>query len=70
MKALLDVYMARGCITIQLKLLDAATLRQAQLTPERYENLQIRVAGWNVLWNNLSKNEQEAYILRAERAEL
>ena len=34
--------------------------------PEKYKNLQIRVCGWNVLWNNLSRSEQDAYILRAE----
>ncbi len=66
MKALLDVYMARGGMCIQFNVFDAATLRDAQLAPERYENLQVRVAGWNVLWNNLSKKEQDAYILRAE----
>ena len=32
----------------------------------KYKNLQVRVCGWNVLWNNLSRAEQDAYITRAE----
>ena len=27
----------------------------------------VRVCGWNVRWNDLSKEEQDAYIIRAER---
>jgi len=34
--------------------------------PEKYPGLQIRVCGWNVLWNNIAKSEQEKYIERAE----
>ena len=41
-------------------------LRDAQLHPENYKNLQVRVCGWNVLWNDLSKAEQDAFIIRAE----
>jgi formate C-acetyltransferase len=65
-RALLDVYLARGGMTIQFNVLDASILREAQLAPERYRNLQVRVAGWNALWNDISKKEQDAYILRAE----
>ena len=65
-KALLDVYAARGGMVIQFNIVDAETLRDAQKAPERYRNLQIRVAGWNALWNNISKKEQDAYIQRAE----
>ena len=66
-KALLDVFAARGGMTIQFNVFDADTLREAQLRPERYENLQVRVAGWNARWNDISKKEQDAYILRAEK---
>jgi hypothetical protein len=44
----------------------AEELRDAQAHPERYENLQVRMCGWNVRWNDLSKTLQDAYILRAE----
>jgi len=38
----------------------------AQANPERYENLQVRVCGWNVRWNDLSRHEQDSFIRRAE----
>ena len=66
MRALLDTYMHRGGMSIQFNVLRPEVLRDAQEHPERYRNLQVRVCGWNVLWNNLSRAEQDAYILRAE----
>ncbi len=65
-KALLDAYAARGGMVIQFNVFDASVLRDAQKKPEQYRGLQVRVAGWNALWNDISKKEQDAYILRAE----
>ena len=28
-------------------------------------DLQVRVCGWNVLWNNLSRREQDSYLIQA-----
>ena len=66
MRSLLDVYTDNGGMSLQFNVLNAKILREAQNAPEKHKNLQIRVCGWNVLWNNLSRAEQEAYILRAE----
>jgi pyruvate-formate lyase len=66
MKSLLDVYCNGGGMSLQFNVFRAETLRDAQIHPEKYKNLQVRVCGWNVLWNNLSRAEQNAYILRAE----
>lgn len=66
MKGLLKTYMRGGGMSIQFNVLDTGTLRDAQKKPEKYRNLQVRVCGWNVLWNNLPKDEQDAYIRRAE----
>ena len=38
----------------------------AQTHPEKYENLQVRVCGWNVRWNDMPKVEQDKFILRQE----
>ncbi|NLE55834.1 MAG: hypothetical protein GX617_12915, partial [Lentisphaerae bacterium] len=38
----------------------------AQEHPDKYQGLQVRVCGWNVLFNNMAKKEQDAYIFRAE----
>lgn len=66
MKSILDVYTENGGMSLQFNVLNPTILREAQKSPEKYKNLQIRVCGWNVLWNNLSRAEQEAYIVRAE----
>ena len=66
MKALLSQYYANGGLMMQFNVFDAEELRDAQAHPEKYENLQVRVCGWNVRWNDLPKVEQDAYIRRAE----
>ena len=66
MKALVRLYHKNGGSVIQFTVFSADELRDAQAHPEKYENLQVRVCGWNVRWNDLSKKEQDAYIRRAE----
>ena len=44
----------------------AGNLRDAQAHPEKYENLQVRVAGWNIRWNDIPRKEQDEYIARIE----
>ena len=68
MKAVLDAYEQGGGMAIQFNVFDLQTLRDAQKHPEKYRSLQVRVCGWNVLWNNLSRPEQDAYIERAEKS--
>ena len=63
--SLIDTYMAHGGASIHFNVFDTEKLKDAQLHPEKYQNLQVRVCGWNVLWNNLTRDEQNAYILRA-----
>ena len=66
MKILISRYFDNGGFVIQFNVFDAEELRDAQKHPERYENLQVRVCGWNVRWNDLPRAEQDAYIRRAE----
>ena len=66
MKALLDTYEQGGGASMQFNIVDPKTLKKAQQEPEKYQNLQIRVCGWNVLFNDLPRVEQDAYIERAE----
>lgn len=70
MKALLFTYMQGGGMSIQFNVFDLDTLKEAQKHPDKYRNLQVRVCGWNVLWNNLSATEQEAYMERAAHTAL
>lgn len=64
--AVLYTYISKGGASIHFNIFNADVLRDAQKHPEKYQNLQVRVCGWNVLWNNMNKHEQDAYIRRAE----
>ena len=66
MRTLIKRYFDNGGLVIQFNVADPQTLRDAQAHPEKYENLQVRVCGWNVRWNDMPKREQDAYIRRAE----
>ncbi len=66
MKATLDTFMECGGFAIQYNVLDPATLRAAQKEPEKYSTLQVRLCGWNVLFNDLTKTEQDEFIAQAE----
>lgn len=66
MKAIVRLFHRNGGSVVQFTVFSAEELRDAQAHPERYANLQVRVCGWNVRWNDLSRAEQEAFIRRAE----
>ena len=66
MRSLVEIFHKNGGSVIQFTVFSAEELRDAQAHPEKYENLQVRVCGWNVRWNDLCKTEQDAYIRRAE----
>ncbi len=66
MKALVRIFHRNGGSVVQFTVFSAEELKDAQAHPEKYENLQVRVCGWNVRWNDLSKAEQDAFIRRAE----
>ena len=65
-KGILMTYLKKGGQSIQFNIFNTENLRDAQKNPEKYKNLQVRVCGWNTLWNNMDRKEQDAYILRAE----
>ena len=66
MYGLLMTFIKRGGHAMHINVFDADTLRDAQKHPEKYQDLQIRVCGWNVLWNNISRVEQDGFIKQAE----
>ncbi len=65
MYSTLVTYMKLGGFAIHYNVLDASTLRAAMEKPEDYPNLQVRLCGWNVLFSNLSKEEQLEFIKRS-----
>lgn len=66
--SILKTYFALGGMALHGNVFDAATLRAAQNEPEKYQTLQVRVCGWNAYFVNLSKAEQDAFIMQAENA--
>ena len=65
--ALLTTFMAGGGGSIHFNVLSPEVLVKAQAEPEKYRNLQIRLCGWNVRFVNLSRQEQDEFILQASR---
>lgn len=66
LSSLIRTFIARGGSGIQFNIFDAQLLREAQKDPEKYENLQVRVCGWNSRFNDLAKEAQETFIAQAE----
>ena len=52
---------------IQFNVVDSAVLRDAQEHPEKYPNLQVRVAGYSAFWIDLPKGTQDSIIARSEQ---
>jgi formate C-acetyltransferase len=64
--ALIRTFADLGGMAIQFNIFDAKELRNAQLHPEQYANLQVRVCGWNVRFIDLAPAEQTVFITQAE----
>jgi len=67
MYSTLKTYLRLGGFSVHFNVLSPEVLRAAQAHPELYPNLQVRVCGWNYLFQNLKREEQDDYIVRAER---
>ena len=65
-RILVERFFAGGGVAMNINIVSPETLRDAQKHPEKYENLQVRVAGWNIRWNDIPRKEQDEYIRRVE----
>ena len=66
---ILATYFKNGGQCIHLNCFDSALLREATAHPEKYPDLQVRVCGWNVKWNDLSPQEKRHFIATTEALE-
>lgn len=57
-----------GLDMIQFNVIDAKTLREAQMHPEKYQNLLVRISGYNANFVELDKFVQDAVIERTEHS--
>jgi len=62
----IETAMNLGLQEIQFNVVDAATLREAQKHPEQYQNLVVRVSGYNARFVDLNKFVQDAIVERTE----
>ena len=63
----LKTYIVRGGFSVHYNILDTDVLKDAQKNPENYPNLQVRLCGWNAIFANLSKEQQDEYITRSAK---
>ena len=66
--ALLRAYGKVGGTCLQVNVIDAATLREAQEHPDEYRNLLVRVTGYNAYFVGLGKEIQDEIIARESHA--
>ncbi len=66
MVATLETYNKLGGFAVHYNVLDAEMLRDAQKNPENYENLQVRLCGWNARFVSLDRVLQDDFIKRAD----
>lgn len=61
-ESLLTTYMKKGGFAVHFNILNPEMLVEAQKEPEKYQNLQIRICGWNVRFVDLDKAQQDEFI--------
>ena len=66
--ALLRAYNEVGGTALQINVIDAKTLRDAQRNPDAYANLMIRVTGYNAFFTQVGRELQEELITRTEHS--
>jgi len=64
--ALIKTYMNLDGYHIQFNCVNAETLKEAQLSPEEYRDLVVRVAGFSAYFVYLDKTTQDELIMRTE----
>ncbi len=65
----LETYFKNGGQCIHVNCFDSALLKDATAHPDKYPDLQVRVCGWNVRWNDLSWQEKQHFIATTEGQE-
>jgi pyruvate-formate lyase len=64
--SLVETHFSQGGQELQVAVLDAGVLRDAQAHPERHGDMLVRIAGFNTRFVDLAPVEQEELIRRAE----
>lgn len=67
---ILDGYTEKGGHHLNVNVFNRETLIDAQKNPEKYPQLTVRVSGYAILWNNLTKAQQDEVISRTFHEEV
>lgn len=62
MESILGLYLGEGGFALQFNVVSPDMLRDAQINPEKYKNLQVRLCGWNVYFTDLEREVQNNLI--------
>lgn len=65
--ALMKTFRSKHGFYLNIDVVDTATLIDAQMHPERYPNLPVRVAGWSARFTTLCKDWQDMIIQRTQQ---
>jgi len=63
---MIKAYLRKGAFHVQFNIVDSRMLKDAQLHPENYRGLMVRVAGFTQYWVELGKQIQDEVIARTE----
>ncbi|HOJ19843.1 MAG TPA: 4-hydroxyphenylacetate decarboxylase large subunit [Ignavibacteriaceae bacterium] len=63
---MIRAYLRKGAFHVQFNIVDSRMLKDAQLHPENYRGLMVRVAGFTQYWVELGKQIQDEVIARTE----
>ena len=66
LRDLVKVYMANGGAEIQFNVVSTETMRKAQVHPEEFRDLVVRIAGYSAYFIELSEDCQNVLIQRTE----
>jgi pyruvate-formate lyase len=64
---LFATYFAQGGMQLQINVVDSAQLREAQLHPEHYRGLCVRVTGYSAYFVQMGRKAQDELINRTEQ---
>lgn len=64
--ALLETYFNNGGMQIQLSVADTKTLQEAQMYPEKYSDLMVRITGYSAVFVDMCREAQNEIIRRDE----
>ena len=66
LRDLVKIYMAHGGAEIQFNVVSSETMRKAQVHPEEFRDLVVRIAGYSAYFIELSEDCQNDLIQRTE----